>query len=261
MYEIIWLYLYKNNLNMESFKDTKVVVVKDSLHQQDFLDTRLYITLHSPLEELLASIPKTTVKGMFQGRDEKQVAMKDALKIFTFQKTIDDKYCKEPTECSDDMNMLKEKSMLYCADVREYLKLLCKEACRFVVSGHDSMQLIINNSERDLNALRVVRQKYIYRNSRVVDKEYNDRILSLSTKFEDDLSQITSNEFCPHLQREEISKKGKELQILFLEFSKTIPKKEIRYIKYSHEHDFYGIEQEISKLFETYADKWSNSLL
>ena len=246
---------------MASPKDTKVVVVKENLHKQEFLDTRLYITLHSPLEELIASIPKTTVKGMFQGINEKQDAMKEALKIFYFEKTIDDKYCKEPTEVSDDMDMLKEKSMLYCSEMREYLKSLCKEACRFVVSNHDSMQEILNNSERDLNALKTVRQKYIYRNSLVVDKEYNERILSLSKKFEDEMLKITNQEFCPRVQREDISRKGKDLQRLFLELSKKIPKKEIRHVKYSHEQDFYEIEKEISKMFETYAEKWSNSLV
>lgn len=237
-----------------------VIVVKEDFNKDNFLDTRLYLTLHSPLEELLLSIPKTSLNGMFQKKSYRNDVIKDILKIINFSKTLEDRY-KELDENSEEYNILREKSMLFCANMRNYLESLCKESSKFITDCNDSIKKLINSSDDELIKLKCIKQRYSSINTRLVSNEYNEHILSLSKKFESELSEIKNREFNFNCKRDDLSIKGKELQNMFLEYSKKLSKKEINNLKYYYETDFYGIEKDVSKLFGNYAEKWTDSLV
>lgn len=239
------------------------VIVKKMSGDTKFNDTRLYITQHSKLEEILPMITHSTLKGMFGNTEDKQEAMRDSLKVLNFNKedivlpvNLDD-----DDKMSNDLKELKEQTMTLCAEFREYLKHTCIESCNFILENHNLLKELINNSEAGLESLKKVRTKYMYRNAQVVEEQYNTRVLSLSQTFENDVKFIKGKKFNPSVERSNITNKSRMVQTNLLKLYKSEPSAHLLQVIHSYEQDIYNVEKETCQLFGDYLQKWSASLL
>tara|TARA_B100000214_G_scaffold194009_2_gene140414 strand:- start:124 stop:846 length:723 start_codon:yes stop_codon:yes gene_type:complete len=225
-------------------------------------DARLYITQYSQLEELLNEITNTTTRGMFGSAEEKKDCMRDALKFLNFTRTMKPLSTFEEEEVlPDKAKTLKEETMIFCVEYKNYLKNLCVESCSFIIENHNILKELIENTKNNLDALKNVKERYKYRNSELVETEYNTRVLSLMEEFENSLKSVRSKKFTHTMDRNELTTMCKKIQSDFLSLDKTINSNILFSIKDSYESDFYDIEKEVCVMFEEYLKKWSNSLL
>lgn len=224
-------------------------------------DSRLYITQHSNLEEMLSMIISSTMSGMFGTKTEKKNCMNDTLKILNFQKNIKEKESNSNIEEPDSVKKLKEDAMMICSNYNIYMRNFCKEICKFILDNHNSLSHLIEKSKEDLESLHLVKEKYRGINNKIVDDAYNEKVLSMMKQFEEDVNSIKQKKHEFLVDRTEITQEMKKFQSNIFSLYKEVPIESLISLINSYEYDFYDIEKNVCKLFEEYLVKWSKSLL
>jgi len=226
-------------------------------------DSRLYITQHSNLEEMIQMITLSTMSGMFGTKLEKKNCMNDTLKILNFQKSEHEKeeVKEQVKEDPEPVKKLREEAMTICSNYNIYMRNLYKEACKFVLENHNSLNKLIEKSKEDLELIQSIKEKYRGVNEKIVDDAYNEKILSMMKQFEEDVNfiKLKKHEFL--VDRTEITEEMKKFQSNIFSLYKEVPMEGLINVKKSYEYDFYQIEKNVCKIFEDYLLKWSKSLI
>ena len=234
---------------------------KEPQFSKHLKDSRLYITQHSILEEILLMTITSTLSGMFGTKTDKKNCMSDTLKILNFSKNILETNIEITTEEPESIKKLKENSMKLCSDYNIYMRNLYTEGCNFILENHNSLKQLIEKSKEDLQSLETVKEKYREINKKVVDETYNETILKLMNKFEQDISFIKEKKHTFSVDRTDLTERMKSFQSDIFSLYNNVPMESLVDIIKSYEQDFYEIEKSVCKLFEEYLVKWSESLL
>lgn len=238
---------------------------KESQFSKHLKDSRLYITQHSNLEEMLLMTIASTLTGMFGTKTDKKNCMNDTLKILNFSKDILETDIEttntEAKEEPESIKKLKEKSMKLCSDYNIYMRNLYTEGCNFILENHKSLKQLIEKSKEDLQSLEAVKEKYRGINRKIVDDAYNERILTLMKKFEQDINFIKEKKHTISADRTDITERMKSFQSDIFSLYNNVPMESLVNVRRLYEQDFYEIEKNVCKLFEEYLVKWSESLL
>jgi hypothetical protein len=251
--------LYEQNRCKFFFSGNKMDV-QETKFSKNLNDSRLYITQHSNLEEMLLMITTSTMSGMFGTKTEKKNCMNDTLKILNFQKSEQEKGNTNVEE-PESVKKLKENAMKICSNYNIYMRNLCKETCKFILENHNSLSQLIEKSKEDLQSLKNIKEKYRGINDTIVSDAYNEKILTLLKQFEEDVNFIKQKKQEFLVDRTEITEEMKNFQSNIFSLYKEVPMEALVNVKNSYEYDFYEIEKNVCKLFEEYLVKWSNSLL
>ena len=251
---------YSNNL-LKLFFVFKKMEAKEPQFSKHLKDSRLYITQHSNLEEMLLMTITSTLSGMFGAKTDKKICMNDTLKVLNFSKNILETDIEITTEEPESIKKLKEKSMKLCSDYNIYMRNLYTEGCNFILENHNSLKQLIEKSREDLQSLETVKEKYRGINKQIVDDAYNERILTLMKKFEQDINFIKEKKHTFSVDRSDLTERMKSFQSDIFSLYNNVPMESLVNVKQSYEQDFYEIEKNVCKLFEEYLVKWSESLL
>tara|TARA_B100001989_G_C24541977_1_gene468169 strand:+ start:1444 stop:2157 length:714 start_codon:yes stop_codon:yes gene_type:complete len=234
--------------------------VQETTFSKKLNDSRLYITQHSNLEEMLLMITTSTISGMFGTKTEKKNCMNDTLKILNFKKSEQEKGDTNVEE-PESVKKLKEDAMTICSNYNIYMRNLCKESCKFILDNHNSLSQLIEKSKEELQSLQQIKEKYRGINNKIVDDAYNEKVLSLMKQFEEDVDFIKQKKHEISVDRTEITEEMKTFQSNIFSLYKNVPLEALINVKNSYEYDFYEIEKNVCQLFEEYLVKWSKSLL
>lgn len=239
---------------------SEILVERSENH--NLKDARLYITQFSRMEELLETVANATIQGMFGEKSEKQNAMRETLRILTFEKDLEqDVTMRGVSEECQELDELREEYMTFVSDYERYLNSKCKEVSAFIIENHKLLKELIQDSEKSLSDLESIKLRYIKKDPKLVETEYNTRVLSLMEKFENDVKYVKSKLFESQIERSGITIIGKELQAKFLSLYKSVPNKELLHLKNCYEKDVYDIEKRVSNMFEEQLQNWSESLM
>ena len=227
----------------------------------NFNDSKLYITKFSNLEEIIPMVVSSTLSGMVGTKENKKNCINDTLKILNFRRhELESRREETIEEEPDSIKSLKEESMLLCSNYNTYMRSLCTEGCNFITENHNILNELIESSKKNLDSVIIVKEKYRGINDEILEDAYNERILSMQKKFEEDVKSVKEKKFECSMKREEITEQMNKCQSKIFSLYKNVDMEKLLNAKKSYEYDFYEIEKSICKLFEEYLVKWSKSL-
>ena len=233
--------------------------LEDKKFTKNLNDSRLYITQHSNLEEILLIIISSTMTGMFGTKMEKKNCINDTLKILNFKKN-EGETVETTIEEPDSVKKLKEDAMTICSNYNIYMRNLFNEGCKFILDNHNELSRLVEKSREDLQSLKTVREKYIGVNEKIVDDAYNEKVLSMMKQFEEGVKFIKDKKHSFSVDRTSITEEMKRFQSNIFSLYKKVPMETLINLKNSYEYDIYEIEKSVCKIFEEYLLKWSKSL-
>jgi hypothetical protein len=221
-----------------------------------FIDAKLYIPVHSFLEESIPNACNKIILAMHGNTSEKESAINEIIKIIEYvpEKSVDN------FESSEESQELVEYCMKHVIDLKDYLTEFVKTWCEHTNVQNESLIRLLTKTTRDFNDLERVRDKYLIRDKDFVMNEYLERVRLLSETLEEELNKIF-NKKPSMISRDRIQHSSSIAQKMFIEYSKKIQTEEFKKIRDYYESEIQKTEKNACELFKSYTMKWYTSLV